>query len=488
MIKSIPIINEKTKKRVSEQIWMELLFMIGLTLIVSGSIFLVVSHAINGTSIGRKEHITYNKSRLYIQNKMLEKAAELNKIDNLSTAESVETMIKQILEDKSIDKQYVRSTVMYLVDSKGELIVKNKGIDSIDLIKVIQKANQSESNKEYHKFVAIYPISLNNKVYYLYNESTLEPFYDIEYTDLGNILGFIAAAGAFIIIIFRESRGKIAYIEYLCNCLGEISKGDLDYHIQVIGEDELAQVARSISHMEEQLKEQLEKRLELEQSKNELITNIAHDLRTPLTSIIGYISVIKEKRYQTDEEKDKYLDIIYHKSEQLKELITDLLELVRLHQKNMELNKKQISVNHLLEQLIEELIPLADDKKIGIETYIEKEDTTALIDGEKMIRVFENLIENAIKYTKEEETIYIELKEQKDYLYIAISNPVENIEIEEIHKYFRRFYRGDHSRNSKIEGSGLGLSIAKNIVELHGGMLKAEIIKDLLSFKIILPR
>ena len=133
-------------------------------------------------------------------------------------------------------------------------------------------------------------------------------------------------------------------------------------------------------------------------------------------------------------------------------------------------------------------MPLASDKRIEIETYIDANNTTAFVDISKITRLFENLIENAIKYCPEGETIYIELRENEKNIYIAVSNPSEPLEQEAIDKFFERFYRADKSRNSSAGGSGLGLAIAKNIVELHGGTIKAQQNKDLLSFKVVLPR
>ena len=322
---------------------------------------------------------------------------------------------------------------------------------------------------------------------YIYNESTLQPFSYGEFTDIGNILAFIAATAIFIVIIFRMTRDKIAYIEYLTSCLGEISKGNLDYKIEVVGSDELARVARSITHMEDELKYQIEAQIKTEKSKNELVTNVAHDLRTPLTSIIGYIGLVKTKCYKSEQEADKYLDIAYNKSEKLKVIIEDLFELTKLHQGNITLKKSEVSLSNLLNQLVEELMPLASDKGIEIESYIDSHQTSVYVDATKMSRVFENLIENAIKYCEANEVIYIELKSTPNTIYVVVSNPTKEVSEEEIEKFFERFYRADQSRNS-AGGSGLGLAIAKNIVELHGGTIEAKLYQDLICFKVALPR
>lgn len=514
-------IYTKSKDTINANIWIELLFMVAVALFVSAMVFLLVSHFIYSTNMGIREHITYEEGRNYVQEMLLAETAHLNDIgnaENSSTYQSedsifeeefntgqdviennissknedskeyVSQQIKSIIDYTSFDPNYVSDTLTYLVDGSGKLMYSDGIVESLDLIKVIQKANNNQYGYESDKFVAIYPVIISNQVCYLYNESTLMPFYYKEFTDIGNILGAITAVGIFILIIFRLTRNRIAYLEYLSVCLGEISKGNLDYEIEVIGEDELAQVAKSITHMEKELKYQIDAKIKTEKSKNELVTNVAHDLRTPLTSIIGYIGLVKNKGYRTEEEANKYLEIAYNKSEKLKDIIEDLFELTKLHQNGVQLNKSNVSLSNLINQLTEELTPLANERQIEIESYIDTNQTSMDVDITKMTRVFENLIENAIKYCPEKETVYVELKSMKKHIYVAVSNPAEGITEEEISRFFERFYRADQSRNSSAGGSGLGLAIAKNIVELHGGVIKAELNKDLICFKVILPR
>lgn len=377
----------------------------------------------------------------------------------------------------------------YLVDGAGKIVGDEGLVDSLNLTKMIQKANTSERYSGSNSFTAVYPVVIDGEVYYLFNDTILEPTEHVYHYSMGNILGFIAGTGVFILIIFRLVKDKIDYIEYLSKCLGEISKGDLSYEIEVIGTDELARVAESITYMESQLDEQIKAQIQAEKIKNELVTNVAHDLRTPLTSIIGYIGLVKNKAYQDQEEADKYLDIAYNKAEKLKIIIEDLFELTKLHQDAVRLNKKSISVSHLIAQLTEEMMPLADDKNITVESYIDYNDAYIEADVPKITRVFENLIENAIKYSQEGDTVYIEVKSLRRNVYVAVSNPIrEEMTQEEVNRLFDRFYRADQSRNSETGGSGLGLAISKNIVELHGGKISAKINRNLISFKVGIPK
>lgn len=479
---------QDSKNAIRQHLWLELLFMVILALIVSSAVFLIVSHVIYSTDIGKRVFVSYEDSRDYVKKYMLEKMAQINEFTTEERdKDELESEIRSILSSDDFDSNYIDSSQNYLVDGTGKIMYQQGVVESLNLVKVIQNANNNEYSAERDKFIAIYPVIINNEVCYIYNESTLQPFSYGEFTDIGNILAFIAATAIFIVIIFRMTRDKIAYIEYLTSCLGEISKGNLDYKIEVVGSDELARVARSITHMEDELKYQIEAQIKTEKSKNELVTNVAHDLRTPLTSIIGYIGLVKTKCYKSEQEADKYLDIAYNKSEKLKVIIEDLFELTKLHQGNITLKKSEVSLSNLLNQLVEELMPLASDKGIEIESYIDSHQTSVYVDATKMSRVFENLIENAIKYCEANEVIYIELKSTPNTIYVVVSNPTKEVSEEEIEKFFERFYRADQSRNS-AGGSGLGLAIAKNIVELHGGTIEAKLYQDLICFKVALPR
>lgn len=503
---------------VGKNLWLELLTLVALTFLASMCVYFIVSHFLYGMGIGRNDYNDYEASRTFIQEEMLEMVNDINRLSKelnqnaetilendspqeLSTeqvpteqAEVIETTNNVAIEDEIKRMVYkdlsqygpLENSNTYLIDSLGKIMYQESTVESFNLHRIIQRINDEDSYGISNKFKVIYPVIINDEVCYLYNESTLKPERKSIDSGFSNLLAFMAAVGFFTFIIFKATRYKVAYIEYLSACLGEISKGKLDYQIDIVGEDELAKVAQSIMHMENELKAQIEAQAKVEKSKNELITNVAHDLRTPLTSIIGYIGLVKAGNC-TEEEQQKYLNIAYQKSEKLKVMIEDLFQLTKLHQGHTVLEKSEVSLSNLLNQLIEELLPLANDKNIQIETYIDSQDTLLNVDIPKITRVFENLIENAIKYTASNETIYVELRSQKNKVYVAVSNPSEPISQEEINQFFERFYRADASRNS-AGGSGLGLAIAKNIVQLHGGTIEAKYVRDLLCFMVMLPR
>lgn len=515
------VLYEKSKDIVGKNLWLELLTLVALTFLASMCVYFIVSHFLYGIGIGRNDYNDYEASRSFIQEEMLEKVNDINRLSqeisqNAATISEDNQEIEQEigieqseqeqievseapLSDSDIEEEIRRivytdlsqygpleNSNTYLINSLGKIMYQESTVESFNLHRIIQRINDEDSYGVSNKFKAIYPVIINDEVCYLYNESTLKPEHKSIDSGFSHLLAFMAAVSFFTLIIFKVTRYKVSYIEYLSSCLGEISKGNLEYKIDVIGQDELAKVAESIMDMENKLKRQIEAQLKVEKSKNELVTNIAHDLRTPLTSIIGYIGLVRTSKC-SEEERQNYLTIAYQKSEKLRVMIEDLFQLTKLNQGQSSLKKTEVSLGNLLNQLIEELMPLANDKNITMETYIDVHNTTMNVDVPKMTRVFENLIENAIKYTNPDETIYVELRSINNKIYIAVSNPSEPVSQEEINQFFERFYRADASRNS-AGGSGLGLAIAKNIVELHGGVIKAEQIKDLLCFKVILSK
>ncbi len=380
------------------------------------------------------------------------------------------------------------SAETYLIDGTGKILYQEGFIQSLDVKKVIQKVNSYTQSSHDGYFAAIFPVIIEGTVHYLFSECDLTPTTHYYYKGIGGLLGFFAAVGVFTVLLFQFIKPKIDYIEYLSNCLEEIAKGDLSYQIDKIGQDELAKVASNITSMEAEIKKQIEAQVKAEKVKNELVTNVAHDLRTPLTSIIGYIGLVKNKQFTNKEEEARYLDIAYSKAEKLKGLIEDLFELTKLHQQAGHLSKEVISLTNLLNQLVEELMPLATEKNIELETIIQGKEASIRADIPKITRVFENIIGNAIKYSDTDEQIKVELFELPKEVKVIVTNPCNDITEEEVAHFFDRFYRADKSRNSLAGGSGLGLAIAKNIVELHGGKITATLQEGVISFKVRLPK
>ena len=207
-----------------------------------------------------------------------------------------------------------------------------------------------------------------------------------------------------------------------------------------------------------------------------------HDLRTPLTSVMGYIGLVIQRRYKDENEMDEYLNVAFNKAKRLKVLIDDLFEYTKYNNNGITLNKSQVNLSEFLSQLIEELMPMLDENNLTVFKKFECEKALVLIDPIKMLRVFENLLTNAIKYSYKPGEIIIGLYKNDNKAVVVFRNKGEHLPKEKTDKLFDRFYRVDESRNTSTGGSGLGLAISKNIVELHGGKIWADSIGNNISF------
>lgn len=231
--------------------------------------------------------------------------------------------------------------------------------------------------------------------------------------------------------------------------------------------------------------EQLAK--EAEQRKNDLVVYLAHDLKTPLTSVIGYLTLLKEERQISPELQEKYLAISLDKAERLEELINEFFEITRFNLTHIELEKSSISLKMMLEQIVYEFQPMFSEKQLTCELQVEPENLKLLCDGDKMQRVFDNLLRNAVFYCYEKSTIYIIARKQKDTIRVQIENQGTEIPKEKLERIFEQFFRLDSARSSRGGGAGLGLAIAKEIVELHQGKIWAESAGEKTRFVIEFP-
>lgn len=267
----------------------------------------------------------------------------------------------------------------------------------------------------------------------------------------------------------------------------KINDGDLEYEIKEFGSSEIRELIQNIIKIKKGYKVAVEEAVKNEKDKTQLITNVSHDLRTPLTSIINYVNILEDDNL-TKEERKEYIQILVEKSKKLKILIDDLFEMSKINSGKIQLSKERIDIMSLIHQTIGEYSYLYEYKKIEFNVDSFNEEIYMLLDGKMMSRALENVIINALKYSLDNTRIYVEIKEEDDYIKIAfknISNYKMDFDDEEI---FERFSRGDKSRNSNIEGSGLGLAIAKSIIELHGGEVIVNREGDMFKLYFKLPK
>ena len=210
------------------------------------------------------------------------------------------------------------------------------------------------------------------------------------------------------------------------------------------------------------------------------------DLRTPLTAIIGYLDILKNKKHKDIEQESEYLNSTYNLSIKLKKLIDELFEYTKLSSSGIELKFEEVDLGLILNQMLGEYTPVFEAKGLSIIKDINEELYTK-IDIEKIVRVFDNVLNNAEKYSIKPSQIIVNAETKSEAIYISISNKGEHIEQDKLNKMFEKFYRADVSRSSNVEGSGLGLAISKKIIELHNGEIWGECDGEMIRIYIKLP-
>ena len=249
---------------------------------------------------------------------------------------------------------------------------------------------------------------------------------------------------------------------------------------------EMVEVEKKLNHFKTEAIKNERLARENEQKKDELIVYLAHDIKTPLTSMIGYLSLLSEIKDMPQEQRNRYIDIALDKSYRLEDLINELFDVARFNSEKIVLEKEKINLNLMLEQIADDFYPTLKEmnKKIN---FTSDEKTILYADPDKLSRVFNNLIKNAVNYSKENTDIDISILNKENQATVKITNKGKQIPKEKLDKIFEKFYRLDSSRTSKTGGSGLGLAIAKEIVELHGGRIYAESDMKETTFSVILP-
>jgi len=249
---------------------------------------------------------------------------------------------------------------------------------------------------------------------------------------------------------------------------------------------ELTAIEKKINHIKHTL-EQRKLAAELsEQRKNDLVVYLAHDLKTPLTSVIGYLTLLRDENKISEELREKYLSISLEKAEHLEDLINEFFEITRFNLSNITLEYSRVNLTRMLEQLTYEFKPMFLEKNLKCELEIAP-DTMIKCDVNKMQRVFDNLLRNAVNYSFDDSMIHITVKQNGENLCIQFTNCGNTIPKEKLVRIFEQFYRLDVARSSRSGGAGLGLAVAKEIVELHNGTITAKSENEQIEFTVTLP-
>lgn len=294
---------------------------------------------------------------------------------------------------------------------------------------------------------------------------------------------------AIVAIIWRLIRRYRSFeMKHIISELKYIAKGHFEHRIPSSSDADLQEFIDSIHTLVDSTVEAMEEERRVEQTKDELITNVSHDIRTPLTSIIGYLELVTEERYTSFEQAQSYVETAYKKAEQMRVLVNDLFEYTSVHQADAPLNVVPFDMVQLIEQLAIDFLIEAEEKGMTIEIISSEDKLFMQGDAEKLVRVFSNLLSNALKYGLDGKKIVIEIRPLKvDSVQIIVRNDGQKIPEEAMGQLFERFYRAESSRSQEIASTGLGLAIAKSIVELHAGSITATTTTDWTTFTIELP-
>lgn len=328
--------------------------------------------------------------------------------------------------------------------------------------------------------------SLVNGIYFLKKTITFAGGYHL--WSWQNVFIVLMGVGDLVVLYWRLIRRyHQMQLRHVISELHYIASGHFDHRINFRVRPELQRVVDSINSLVDSTVNSINEERAIEQSKDELITNVSHDIRTPLTSIIGYLGLLKAGVTSPEDQK-KYIDIAYTKAEQMKSLANDLFEYTTLKSTNTKLNLNDLHIYSMLEQVAAGFELEAEKKGIEIEIEARPKDLTIKADAEKLVRVYNNLISNAFKYgTGATKIKLVANLVNKREVELRVENNGVPIPKKSLKKIFERFYRVETSRNTKTGGTGLGLSITKSVVDLHHGTIRCESNEKWTSFIIRLP-
>lgn len=295
------------------------------------------------------------------------------------------------------------------------------------------------------------------------------------------MIGFLALFALFFYIALSK---MITYLEDVEKEIGKlVSRSTEPIHLIT----ELEPIETKLNNIKYTLERQEREVQESEQRKNDLVVFLAHDLKTPLTSIVAYLSMLQSHPELSEAERSKYTGISLEKAIRLGKLIEEFFEITKFNAQDIVLEKTELNLSRMLEQIADEMYGVFREKRL--ECQVEAaEDVIVPADPDKLARVFDNLMRNAVAYCDRETTIHIQVSQDKDNAKIVFINEGPKIANDKLQHIFEKFFRADNSRSSETGGAGLGLAIAREIVELHGGQIQAQSDDHETRFIVSLPK
>ena len=297
------------------------------------------------------------------------------------------------------------------------------------------------------------------------------------------IVAVIVWGGCIIYMTYLLLKKVVAYVYEVQAATGKMFDQNVSY---IEMSPELSEIAANINQLKQEAESNARLAKENEQRKNDLIMYLAHDLKTPLSSVIGYLTLLRDESQISKELREKYLSITLGKAERLEDLINEFFEITRFNIYDITLQYTKINLTRLLEQLVYEFKPMLKSKNLQCNLCVD-DDIMLRCDADKIQRVFDNLLRNAVIYSFENTDITISAQCQEDTVSIIFCNHGDTLPEEKLNRIFEQFYRLDAARSPSSGGAGLGLAIAKQIVELHNGTIVAESQEDQNKFSITLP-
>lgn len=297
----------------------------------------------------------------------------------------------------------------------------------------------------------------------------------------------IATICFFIIYFLLFIKRIVKDMTYISDRIIDIADGKSDEKIIIERQDEIGEIAGRINEMTAQINQLIKSERDALQSNKYLIACVAHDLRTPITSVKGYLDLALDTKHYDLEQRQKYVRIAQTKANRLEYLIHDLFNYTKLTSGEITLHRSKIDLVQLVEQMVEEFYPLFQEEELECTTKYNISYLEMNMDGELIARAVQNLLSNAIKYGKDGKHVYVELECLEQEVQIRVTNYGLVIPEESIKHLFDKFYRVERSRNVKTGGTGLGLNIAQEIVHLHGGRIQVTSGASGTCFTIALP-
>lgn len=387
------------------------------------------------------------------------------------------------LDDVNLDLSTVNS---YLIVQKGESIIYQGESISRELRTSLPEYGAQDSSSENGIYFGgnlqvlikqidfVYPAGENGTVFIVTNVNDAIPEVRQYITNMLIAIVLILAltAGVMIIWIYR---GVAIPLGRMKMATQNIKDGNLDYELEVTTEDEIGQLCRDFEEMRLRLKDTATEKVEYDKRSKELISNISHDLKTPITAIKGYVEGIMDGVADTPEKMERYIRTIYNKANDMDTLINELTLYSKIDSNRIPYNFSTLSVHEYFSDCAMDLKMDLESRGIrfAYENHVEG-DVRIIADAEQIKRVINNIISNSTKYmNKTEKKLSLRVKDVGDFVQVEIEDNGKGIGVKELPYIFERFYRTDESRNSATGGSGIGLSIVKKIIEEHGGKIWA---------------